>query len=193
VNKSWPYGEPNPDHRSIALNYRLTELQGAVALGQLSKLPAGVARRRAVAARLDEALAGVPGLTLAPARDDHEHAYWRYVVHIDPEVVPGGPVAVAAELRPFGIAAAPRYISKPAFRCGVFADRNTMGDSHWPFSLARPDALDYSAERFPGTFAFLDSVLVLALNERYTAKHTEYVARGLRTAVNSARDAGVRA
>jgi perosamine synthetase len=193
VNKSWPYGEPNPDHRSIALNYRLTELQGAVALGQLGKLPAGVARRREVAAQLDEALAEVPGLTLAPARDDHEHAYWRYVVHIDPEVVPGGPVAVAAELRPLGIAAAPRYISKPAFRCGVFADRNTMGDSHWPFSLARPDALDYSAERFPGTFAFLDSVLVLALNERYTAEHTEYVARGLRAAVNSARDAGVRA
>ena len=30
VNKAWGYGDPNPDHYFLALNYRLTELQGAV-------------------------------------------------------------------------------------------------------------------------------------------------------------------
>lgn len=186
VNKSWPYGEPNPDHRSLALNYRLTELQGAVALGQLGKLVEGVKRRREVAAYLDSALAGLTGLTPVTAAAGHGHAYWRYVVHIDPAIVPGGPVAVAAALRPLGIASAPRYISKPAFRCGVFAEQNTLGGSHWPFTLARPAAVDYSIDRFPGTAAFLDSVLVLSLNERYEAGHAEYVARGLAGAVHEA-------
>lgn len=187
VNKSWPYGRPDPDHRGLALNYRLTELQGAVALGQLGKLPAGVASRRETAALLDTAVDGIDGVVATVAAPGHRHSYWRYVLHVDPEVVPGGPVALANELRPLGIPSAPRYIAKPAFRCGVFAEQNTFGDSRWPFPLARPEAVDYSAERFPGTFAFLDSVLVLSLNERYTAEHAEFVAAGLRDAVASAR------
>ena len=187
VNKSWPYGQPDPDHRGLALNYRLTELQGAVALGQLGKLPAGVATRREIAALLDEELADVEGITPTRAAPGDTHSYWRYVVHVDRDVVPGGPVAIAAALRPQGIPSAPRYISKPAFRCGVFAEQKTFGQSHWPFSLARPEAVDYAAERFPGTFAFLDSVLVLSFNERYTPAHAAFVADGLRSAVESAR------
>ncbi len=187
VNKSWPYGDPNPDHRTLALNYRLTELQAAVALGQLGKLPAGVAVRREVAALLDDAVAGLDGLTATRAAPGCEHAYWRYVVHVDRAVVPGGPEAMAAALRPLGIPSAPRYVAKPAFRCGVFAQQKTFGDSRWPFTLARPEAIDYSPDRFPGTFAFLDSVLVLALNERYTAAHAAFVADGLRAAVAASR------
>ncbi len=49
VNKGWPYGEAGPDHEFLALNYRLTELQGAVARAQLAKLDemmaSGLARR----------------------------------------------------------------------------------------------------------------------------------------------------
>jgi dTDP-4-amino-4,6-dideoxygalactose transaminase len=186
VNKAWPYGEPNPDHRSLALNYRLTELQGAVALGQLDKLEPGVARRREVAAMLDAALADVEGITPTVARPGDTHSYWRYVVHVDSDVVPGGPEAVARALRPLGIPSSPRYIAKPAFRSGVFADQKTFGASRWPFTLARPEAVDYSRERFPGTFAFLDSVLVLSLNERYSTEHAEFVLDGLRTAVADA-------
>ena len=187
VNKSWPYGQPNPDHRSLALNYRLTELQGAVALGQLPKLPDNVAHRRRIAGLLDEALADVEGITPTVAAPGNEHSYWRYVVHVDRDVVPGGPDAIAAALRPQGIPSAPRYIAKPAFRCAVFADQKTFGASRWPFTIARPEAVDYSAGRFPGTFAFLDSVLVLSFNERYQPEHADFVAEGLRTAVGKAR------
>ncbi|HZN43787.1 MAG TPA: DegT/DnrJ/EryC1/StrS family aminotransferase, partial [Nitrospiraceae bacterium] len=38
INKAWGYGDPNPDHYFLALNYRLSELQGAVAVAQLAKL-----------------------------------------------------------------------------------------------------------------------------------------------------------
>ena len=69
----------------------------------------------------------------------------------------------------------------------MFAAQKTFGASRWPFTTARPEAVDYSAERFPGTFAFLDSVLVLSFNERYQPGHAEFVADGLRTAVEKAR------
>ena len=43
INKAWGYGDPKPDHYFLALNYRMTELQGAVAVAQLDKLD-GVGR-----------------------------------------------------------------------------------------------------------------------------------------------------
>jgi dTDP-4-amino-4,6-dideoxygalactose transaminase len=46
----------------VGFNYRMTDIQAAVGLVQLAKLPAMVARRRALAARYHELLAGVAGL-----------------------------------------------------------------------------------------------------------------------------------
>ncbi|GAB2849406.1 DegT/DnrJ/EryC1/StrS family aminotransferase [Lentzea nigeriaca] len=46
-----------------AFNYRMTDIQAAVGLVQLSKLDAIIARRRELAARYHELLADVPGIT----------------------------------------------------------------------------------------------------------------------------------
>ena len=59
-----------------------------------------------------------------------------------------------------------------------------MPASHWPFTLASPEALDYSAERFPGTFAGLDQALVFGWNERYTSDHVDYLAASIAEAVD---------
>ena len=55
-DKAWGYGDPKPDHYFLALNYRMTDLQGAVARAQLAKLDGVVARRQASAARLTQQL-----------------------------------------------------------------------------------------------------------------------------------------
>ncbi|MBY0513221.1 MAG: DegT/DnrJ/EryC1/StrS family aminotransferase [Gemmataceae bacterium] len=176
VNKAWGYGDPNPDHYFLAPNYRLSELQAACGVGQLPKLPGVVAARVAAAARMDELLDGTPGVEV-PHRDPADtHTYWKYAVRVDPAVIPGGPAALARALKDVGIASAPRYIQKPAFRCAVFRDQKTFGASRWPFTLARPEAVDYAAGRFPGTFEYLDRVLVLPWNEKYTADHLNYLA-----------------
>jgi len=166
VNKAWDYDAPK-DHDFLALNYRMSELIGAVAVAQLAKLAAGVERRRKAAAALDSVLASVPGISLPSSIDGATHSYWRYVLLVDPAVVPGGPAALAGQLKELGIPSAPRYIQKPAFRCGVFRDQKTFGSSRFPFTLARPEAVDYSEELFPGTFSYLERVLVLPWNEKY--------------------------
>jgi perosamine synthetase len=178
VNKAWDYWSSPTDHDFLALNYRLTELQGAVARAQLEKLETGVAIRISNAVQLNAALTDVPGLTVPQPAPGDVHSYWRYALVVDPAIVPGGPGALAAELKMGGIASAPRYIQKPAFRCGVFVNQKTFGSSRWPFTLARPEAVDYASERFPGTFAGLEHVLVLPWNERYT--HDDVAALGER-------------
>ena len=183
VDKAWGYGDPHPDHYFLALNYRMTELQGAVALAQLGKLEDSVRQRVDMAARLTKALDGLPGIATPQVHPTHEHVYWRFVLRVDPAVVPGGPAALAARLKSYDVASAPRYIQKPAFRCAVFAEQHTFGSSRYPFSLARPEAVDYTAERFPGTFAALDAMLVLPWNERYQVAHVDYLAEAISDAV----------
>ena len=183
VNKGWGYGDPDPDHRWLAGNARLTELQGAVALAQLDRLEAGVSNRIVMAERLTAALDGVPGLTPPTPAPGDTHSFWRYALIVDPAVVDGGPVAASTGLREWTVPSAPRYIQKPAYRCGLFRDQKTLGSSRWPFSLARPEAVDYDDDRFPGALSFLDRVLVLPWSERLEAEHIDHVADAIRAVV----------
>ena len=142
IDKAWGYGDPKPDHYFAALNGRMTELQGAVALAQMGKLTHSFSRRQAMARRLTRAIAGLPGIETPPDTDAVVHSYWKYPLIVSPDL--GGPVRLAQELRAFGIMSAPRYIQKPAFECAVIKDQRTFGTSNFPFNLARPEAVDYS-------------------------------------------------
>jgi dTDP-4-amino-4,6-dideoxygalactose transaminase len=184
INKAWGYGDPNPDHYFLALNYRISELQGAVALAQLDKLDGSVSSRRAAACKLSGQISDLHGIETPHTETYNEHVFWKYCLRVDGNIIPGGAVALAAKLKEKGIFSAPRYIQKPAFMCEVFQKQRTFGNSRWPFTLARPEAVDYSRDRFPGTFAGLEAVLVLPWNERYTDEHVSYIAASLRYAVN---------
>ena len=117
VNKGWPYGESEPDHEFVALNYRTTELASAVANAQLDQLEAGVAARQAMVDRFAAAIEHLPGVRIVPVPPTDVATWWKVPLLVDPEVVPGGPGALAAALAELGIASAPRYIQKPAFEC----------------------------------------------------------------------------
>lgn len=183
INKAWGYGDANPDHYFLALNYRMSELQGAVAVAQLAKLEDVVERRVNAARRLTEQLEGLqPGIETPQVHPASIHTYWKYCLHVDESLISGGASGMAQLLKEKGIASAPRYIQKPAFMCEVFQQQRTFGDSRFPFTLARPEAVDYDRARFPGTFAALDHVLVLPWNERYTDEHVDYIAASIREA-----------
>ncbi len=185
VNKAWGYGDPTPDHYFLSLNYRMSELQTACALGQLPKLSGVVKARKELAARMDELLADVPGVEIPYRHEADSHSYWKYPLRIDPAVISGGPTVFAKELKNANIASVPRYIQKPAFRCELFREQRTLGNSRWPFTLARPEAVDYSAQLFSGTFEYLDRVLVLPWNERYTAEHLAFIADSIHAAAHA--------
>src|SRR5207237_7676858 len=137
VNKAWGYGDPRPDHYFLALNGRLTELQGAVAVAQLSKLEDNVDRRIDAATLLTKLLAGVPSITTPVVADGDVHTFWRYLVRVDGaglagDGLRGGVMTLAADLADQGVASAPRYIQKPAFECEVIAEQRTSGKRRCP-------------------------------------------------------------
>jgi len=185
INKAWGYGDARPDHYFLALNYRMSELQGAVASAQLPKLASVVERRVRMAARLTDQLKELPGIMVPWSAAVAEHVYWKYSVMVDDRVVEGGAPALANALKAYDISSAPRYIQKPAFMCAVIKDQRTLGNSRWPFTLAKPDAVDYSPSLYTGTFHALDRILVLPWNEKYTEAHVDYIADSFKTAASA--------
>ena len=75
-----------PEFRRLGFNYRMTDLQAAIGVVQLGRLPGILAERRSVAARYDRLLAGVPGLTLPVEPPGRRHVYQSYVVMLDSPV-----------------------------------------------------------------------------------------------------------
>ena len=185
INKAWGYGDENPDHYFAALNYRMTELQGAVAFAQLNKLEQVVASRIRLAESLTTRLGGIAGVSTPETTADSVHTFWKYCLNVDATIIEGGSPGLGSVLRGLGVACAPRYIQKPAFECQVIRDQVTFGTSRWPFTLARPEAVDYSRRNFEGTYQALEQVLVLPFNECYTDEHIDFLATSLREAAVS--------
>ncbi len=184
INKAWGYGDPAPDHYFLAPNYRMNELSGAVALAQLDKLSGIVNVRIELADELTARIGDIPGLQTPQIIDGSVHTYWKYCLNVDKTVIIGGAVGLAKILRDeYGIFSSPRYIQKPAFQCEIFREKRTFGNSQFPFTHARPEAVDYAPEKFPGTFAGLDHILVLPWNECYRSEHVDYIAVAIRNAV----------
>jgi len=179
VDKAWGYGDPNPDHYFLALNYRLSELQGAVALAQLRKLEDCVAARVGTASLMDGLIDGVPGVHKPATSGEMKHTYWKYCLRIDPSVINGGVDAFSKRLKECGVWSAPRYIQKPAFMCEVFRDQNTFGKSGFPFRGPHRQGLppvEYRPEEYPGIDEALSRICVLPWNEKYTEDDVRFVA-----------------
>lgn len=68
--------------RPTRFNYKMTDFQAALGLSQLNRLPAFLARRRALATRYDAGLRDFP-VTLPSGPPDRSHIYYRYVVGIE--------------------------------------------------------------------------------------------------------------
>lgn len=190
INKAWGYGDSQPDHYFLALNYRMSELQGAVAVAQLGKLEAVVEQRIAAADKLTEKLRDLSGVETPHIEDGNRHTYWKYCLRVDPERIRDGASGMARLLKERGIQSAPRYIQKPAFACEIFQKQQTFGASRWPFTLARTEAVDYSPARFAGTLRALELVLVLPWNEKYTDEHVDYIADAVHDAARKLMDNG---
>lgn len=190
VDKAWGYGDPQPDHYFLALNYRMTELQGAVALAQLEKVDGVVANRRKTAHLLTEMILNVPGVQPPKITSHGKHVYWKYPLRIDETIIKGGVDQFAAALKEKGIFSAPRYIQKPAFMCQILQERNTFGNSRFPFEgecRKNEPPVVYNPAEYPGTFDALAHVVVLPWNEFYTLDHVNFIAASIKEAANTLR------
>ena len=179
INKAWGYGDPKPDHYFLALNYRMSELQGAVALAQLPKLD-GVVERRVGAGR-------------APHRAARRRcrASRRPCVATGERRTPTGSTACwstatsspAARRRSAprseGARASPRRRATSRSRRSSARSSRSSAPSATAAGRSRwrgPRPSTTTARTSPARSTALERVLVLPWNERYTDEHVDYIA-----------------
>lgn len=94
----------------LGYNYRITDIQCALGLSQLQKLPAFLERRREIARCYDEAFSRIPEITPLAVRKDTLHAYHLYVVRADFEALGIDRITFFQSLRQKGIGVNVHYI-----------------------------------------------------------------------------------
>jgi dTDP-4-amino-4,6-dideoxygalactose transaminase len=88
----------------LRFNYKMTDMQAAMGIHQLSQLPKWIGQRKKIAATYDAALKGC-GLKLPEQFPGREHVYFRYVVQTDDQR------GLLHRLRSKGI-----HVASPVFR-----------------------------------------------------------------------------
>lgn len=175
ADKAWPRDTGERTHLFLGLNYRMTELQAAVARIQLTKLKGVVTDRRAGAKTLAEDLEELPGLA-GPSLEGH--SLWQFPIVIDPSVAGGDAMRYAEALQAEGIPAGGGYINRPLYLTPVFTESHTYGTSGFPLSSAwqvyEPGLCPVTEELIGGR------LLVIPWNEMYTDDDVRDIAGALR-------------
>ena len=103
--ESWFY-----EMGDLGYNYRLTDLQCALGLGQLGKLRDWIIQRKRIAQKYDEAFSEIPVVEPLGVRGGVSHAYHLYVVRLDLGRLRATRAEVFAALRAEGIGVNVHYI-----------------------------------------------------------------------------------
>jgi dTDP-4-amino-4,6-dideoxygalactose transaminase len=137
--------DPDEKEFTFGANYRLGELQAALLLRALERLPAQQAQRAEAAGWFQELAAQVPGVRLLPPDERITRwSFYRYIVLIDPEAFAGaGNLAVCEALEAEGVGAWEGY--QPMSRYDLFQPAL----SRLPVAVEHADRLDPARMSFP--------------------------------------------
>jgi dTDP-4-amino-4,6-dideoxygalactose transaminase len=179
ADKGWPRDTDERTHLFLSLNYRMTELQAAVARAQLPKLDMVVRDRRAGAWRLLKTLASLDGLL--PPPQPEATSYWQFPVMLDPGRAGGTNQEYARALTAEGIPVSAGYLSRPVYLTPMLTQRRTYGESGYPLT-SHPATVqpDYVAGLCPQAERLIaERLLVISWNERYTEADVDDIAAAL--------------
>jgi dTDP-4-amino-4,6-dideoxygalactose transaminase len=118
---------PHYQHSQIGYNYRLSNLLAGIGRGQMELLEDRVKRRREIFTWYKENLAGLPGLTVAPATElpDSHSNRWLTTILLDPTETAATPETLRQHLETRHIESRPLW--KPLHLQPLFAEAPMYG------------------------------------------------------------------
>ncbi|MEA3476665.1 MAG: DegT/DnrJ/EryC1/StrS family aminotransferase [Bacteroidota bacterium] len=119
----------------LAPNYQMTELQGAVSLAQVKKLPWIIQQRRKLGDKLTEHLKTIDGIIPQTIPEGTKHTYFLFVFRVDTEKMAVTLDEFSAALEAEGIPNYPRVITggMPEYAYEIFKNRSAFPNSKHPF------------------------------------------------------------
>ena len=166
----------------LAPNYQMTELQGAVALAQLKKLPQIVERRRFLGNRLTEHLKNIAGVTPQNIPEGCKHSYFFFLFRVHTEELNIGSIEFAAALEAEGITAKAKLITggMPEYAYDIFQNRSAFPNSSHPFVNSEfATNISYKKVYCPHAEKAFEQVINLPINEFYTEQDIDEMAEAV--------------
>ncbi|HVX47629.1 MAG TPA: DegT/DnrJ/EryC1/StrS family aminotransferase [Mycobacteriales bacterium] len=179
ADKGWPRETNERTHLFHGFNYRMTELQGAVARAQLKKLPGVVQSRRDNARRLHDQVKGLSGLQF-PFEVDR-HSFWLLPFVVEPDILGADNKEFGKALVAEGIPVSAGYLERPVYLVPALVDRRVYGKSGFPFTAppARQEIV-YAPGDCPVAEDMINrTLLVMQWNEKFTDSDVDDIAAAL--------------
>jgi len=176
-DKGWDRTHGTRNHLFLGMNYRMTELQGAVARVQLKRLPKLIQARRDSADRLSQSLREIEGVIIPEDPPGTLPAWWKFVFGFEEEELGLSTDQVAGALAGEGVRVVREYLPRPVFEYPVLKDRRTFGTSGYPltaFGYKQPHISE-----FPGYQDFCRRMLLVSWSHHAQRAHSEAIAKSV--------------
>jgi len=163
----------------LGVNYRMTELQGAVALAQTRKLGSILGRRRTTGELLTSYINEIDGINPPWVHEKALHSYWIYALTIDEAVLGCTTTEFAQAIQAEGLPWGTGYAGGiPICMYPAIRDHKAYGDSNFPWSAGRD--VQYVEGDYPETLWSQANTFVFSWNEGITESDVEDMAKGFR-------------
>jgi perosamine synthetase len=172
----------NKAHHGV--NYRMTELQGAVALAQLEKVDAITAHHHDLGVHLEQGLSALAGAQLVRVVPDGYSSYWWTVLWVDETQLTASRDQVVAALQAEGLTICATYAKYDLIQAPLFQTRQVrpwLPDARSAYPLLQPDGRDYrySLQTTPRHQRMLESGIAIWLNTFHTLQDMQETAAGI--------------
>jgi dTDP-4-amino-4,6-dideoxygalactose transaminase len=165
-------------YHSFGFNYNMTELQAAVALAQLRRLPGVTSTRTARGELLTSLIGELPGVHPQKVCEGGHSTYWFYAMRLVEAEAGIDAKRFADCMRAEGIPCGVHYIGKPIFLYESLRGKQVYGTSHYPWSLQDPaHAVRYEEGECPNAERVLSEMITIPLHEKYTEQDIRDIAR----------------
>jgi dTDP-4-amino-4,6-dideoxygalactose transaminase len=169
------------DVEFLAPNYRMTELQGAVGLAQLEKLPGICKRHTVIGDRVTAGIGGLRGVYPPLVKEGNVSTYWFYMMRIDKAEAGVDAEEFAKALNAEGIPCQKGYIPSPVYLYPLFQKKSAYLGTHAPFdSPYYGREISYHEGLCPVAEEILETAVKFSINQFYTDADVEDIITAIR-------------
>ncbi|NJA06970.1 DegT/DnrJ/EryC1/StrS aminotransferase family protein [Methylococcaceae bacterium WWC4] len=168
-----------------ALNYRMSELDGAMTLVQLDKLEEVVSKRSIVGDYLSSRLTEIEGVFPQLKEEGGRHSYFYFQLRLDEKLVKKGRDDFVKELQARGIPASGAYVSSPLYKSPMFKNKSFFPGGIWPAELVNKKKYDYEGVILTNTENAIASTISLRLHEGITNEDVDWCVQQFKEVISS--------
>ena len=165
------------DIRTIAPNYRMTELQGAVGIAQLKKLGWICGQRTEYGNRISAGIEGISGIAPHRVEKGNTGTFWFYMLRVNEEELGCSRNEFTAALAAEGISCSAGYIPDVVYMLPLFQERSAYPGSLFPFDIT---GITYERGLCPNAEEILKTAVRINVNEHYTEMDIDDIIRAVR-------------